>query len=232
MCLGKHHPSGRCIDIAGVTASALRAFMSTGEAVGPDGDQTSGNGSLMRLAPVALVVQGDKDKAAMLARAQSHVTHASAACLEACECMAVMLVEEIATGERRAALDASLERHFAHPDVEALARGAWASLGWGDVLSGGYVIDTLCASPWSVGNTDDFDDAVVLAANLAGEADTTGTVAGVLAGAIYGASGISERWLKSLSRRHQHHTRNDRQAECPSLSITPAFLSHHDYDGL
>jgi len=200
---GKHHPSGRCIDIGGVTASALRAFLSTGEPVGPEGDHTSGNGSLMRLAPVAVVARGDKLKAAELARSQSRVTHASAACLDACECLALVLVEGIETGDRCAALDACSEQMFGHPDVQALARGAWADLSRDDVSSGGYVIDTLCAALWCVGTTNTFEDALVLAVNLAGDADTTGAVAGMLAGSIYGVSGIPQRWLRPLVWRSE-----------------------------
>ena len=70
-----------------------------------------------------------------------------------------------------------------------------------DVLSGGYVIDTFCAALWSVGSTDSLEEAVVLAVNLPGDADTTGAVTGMLAGSMYGASDIPERWFMPLAWR-------------------------------
>ncbi|UZF93027.1 ADP-ribosylglycohydrolase family protein [Bosea sp. NBC_00550] len=194
---GKHHPAARCVDIGGTTSGAVSAFLATGQPVGPHHEHSSGNGSLMRLAPVSIVTT-DPDRAAHLAREQSRVTHASPACLDACELLARMLVAAIATGDKNRTLDACGTRSFADPDIEALARGVWGKLSRDDIRSGGYVVDTLCASLWSVGTTDRFEDAVTLAVNLAGDADTTGAVTGMLAGAIYGVSSIPERFLTPL----------------------------------
>jgi ADP-ribosyl-[dinitrogen reductase] hydrolase len=43
--------------------------------------------------------------------------------------------------------------------------------------------------------------AVLLAANLGGDADTTAAIAGQLAGALYGASAIPPEWLDKLAWR-------------------------------
>ena len=51
--------------------------------------------------------------------------------------------------------------------------------------------------------TESFEDAVVLAVNLADDADTVGAVTGQIAGALYGASAIPERWLKPLAWRER-----------------------------
>ena len=45
----------------------------------------------------------------------------------------------------------------------------------------------------------DFESAVLLAANLADGADTVAAVTGQLAGALYGLSGIPDRWLDRLA---------------------------------
>jgi ADP-ribosyl-[dinitrogen reductase] hydrolase len=52
---------------------------------------------------------------------------------------------------------------------------------------------------WCVGRTGDFRSAVLLAANLGEDADTTAAIAGQLAGALYGASSIPEDWLQKLA---------------------------------
>ena len=68
-----------------------------------------------------------------------------------------------------------------------------------EVKSTGYVIDTWTAANWCVQETDNFKDALLLAVNLADDADTVGAVTGQLAGAIYGYDEIPEEWLKVLA---------------------------------
>ena len=46
-----------------------------------------------------------------------------------------------------------------------------------------------------------FEEAVVFAANLGGDADTNAAVAGALAGARFGADAIPQRWLEPLRDR-------------------------------
>lgn len=56
---------------------------------------------------------------------------------------------------------------------------------------------------WAVARTTDFRSAVLLAANLGEDADTTAAVAGQLAGALYGASAIPRAWLDALAWRER-----------------------------
>ena len=58
---------------------------------------------------------------------------------------------------------------------------------------------SLEAALWCVANTTLFDEAVLLAANLADDADSVAAITGQLAGALYGASGISQRWRERLA---------------------------------
>ncbi len=51
---------------------------------------------------------------------------------------------------------------------------------------------------WSVWNTDNFRDAILLAANLADDADSVAATAGQIAGALYGYSGIPQEWKNKL----------------------------------
>ena len=66
--------------------------------------------------------------------------------------------------------------------------------GAGSVSHSGDVAHSLEASLWSLGRTGSFEDAVLLAANLGEDADTTAAITGQLAGALYGALGIPQRW--------------------------------------
>lgn len=81
--------------------------------------------------------------------------------------------------------------------------GSWRGKLRDDVESSGYVVHSLKAALWSIGRTSDFRSAILAAANLGGDADTTAAVAGQLAGALYGASGIPGEWLDKLAWREQ-----------------------------
>ena len=63
--------------------------------------------------------------------------------------------------------------------------------------------DCLEAALWCVQRTESFADAVLLAANLGQDADTTAAVYGQLAGAIYGEEGIPAAWRDRLALREK-----------------------------
>ena len=77
--------------------------------------------------------------------------------------------------------------------------GSWRGRARETIRSSGYVVHTLEAALWSVARTGDFRNAVLLAANLADDADTVAAVTGQLAGALYGLSGIPDRWLERVA---------------------------------
>jgi ADP-ribosyl-[dinitrogen reductase] hydrolase len=65
----------------------------------------------------------------------------------------------------------------------------------------GYVVDSLEAALWAFQSTDSFEAAVLAAANLGDDADTTAAICGQIAGAFYGECGIPARWLDKLAMR-------------------------------
>ena len=87
--------------------------------------------------------------------------------------------------------------------MSMLAAGTWMKKTRAQIRSSGYVMHTLEAAIWSVGTTSSFEQALILAVNLGEDSDTVGAVAGQLAGAIYGANAIPERWLKPLAWRRK-----------------------------
>lgn len=89
---GKYTLNGFCFDIGIQTAKALKHFEKTGLCYGKVTEDTtaSGNGSIMRLAPVVIHFHDDMEKMIEAAAAQSIVTHPSILCVEACQIMAVV----------------------------------------------------------------------------------------------------------------------------------------------
>ena len=68
------------------------------------------------------------------------------------------------------------------------------------INSSGYVIDTLEASLWCLLNHKSYKETVLAAVNLGGDTDTTGAVAGGLAGIYYGYADIPQKWVNSIAR--------------------------------
>ena len=200
---GAYSPTGDCFDIGVTTRTALARFEATGDPMAGDDDpQAAGNGSLMRLAPVAIwgVAAGEAAMRAA-AREQSATTHAARACLDACEGYALILRAALAGVGFEEAVRVA-EGIGANP-IGAILGGSWRGKGRGDIRSSGYVAHSLEAALWCVGETASYRDAVLLAANLGEDADTTAAIAGQLAGALYGAAGIPVEWRAKVAWREQ-----------------------------
>jgi ADP-ribosyl-[dinitrogen reductase] hydrolase len=94
-----------CFDIGITTRQALQRFLDTGDPIAGSTDpHTAGNGSIMRLGPVALRWADDPEQAMSAARAQSVTTHGAPAAVEGCALLAEILVEAIATGDKASVL--------------------------------------------------------------------------------------------------------------------------------
>jgi ADP-ribosyl-[dinitrogen reductase] hydrolase len=83
--------------------------------------------------------------------------------------------------------------------IRDIMAGSWRGKSRQEIRSSGYVAHSLEAALWCVARTGSFEEAVVLAANLGGDADTTAAIAGQLAGALYGYRSIPRRWLAQLT---------------------------------
>lgn len=194
---GENSHNGRCFDIGITTREALHRFLATGDPVAGSVDpMKAGNGSIMRLAPVALRWAGSREHAIAAARAQSVTTHAAPAAVEACALLAEILTEAIATGNKEAVLR---PRAASEPSIAAVGAGSWRGKVRQQIRSSGYVVHTLEAAFWCIDRSDEFAEAVLLAANLADDADTVAAVTGQIAGALWGLSGIPRAWLDRLA---------------------------------
>jgi hypothetical protein len=87
-----------------------------------------------------------------------------------------------------------------HPAVDAVSRGSWRTKEPSEIRGTGYSVAALEAALWAVGGADDFRSAVLRAANLGDDADTTAAIAGQIAGARWGFSGIPANWRERIVR--------------------------------
>ncbi len=189
---GTYSCTGDCFDIGIATQAALARFHRNGDPMaGSTADQSSGNGALMRLSPVAIRHWQNRAEMLRVAALQTRATHGSPATLRATHSFAGMLAEAIG--------GAALPEVLASPSADI--EGGWRGLDRDAIEGSGHVVRSLQAAVWAVARSMDFRSAILLAANLGDDADTTAAIAGQLAGAIYGASGIPEEWLEALAWR-------------------------------
>ena len=87
------------------------------------------------------------------------------------------------------------------PAIRDIAEGGYRAKGRDEIKGSGYVVRSLEAALWCFWQTDSYQNAVLLAANLGDDADTTAAVCGQIAGAYYGVGSIPETWLVKLARR-------------------------------
>jgi len=161
----------RVFDVGNATYRAI----TTG--VGQCGEWDSGNGSLMRIAPLAATDASDAEIADV-----SAITHGTELCKRLCVSFVGVL--------RKVHQDPEKGRQMASQLVSGINEG--------NVRSGGYVQETFDASLWCYATTDNYADCVLKAVNLGHDTDTTACVAGALAAAEYGYEGIPEEWIALL----------------------------------
>jgi ADP-ribosyl-[dinitrogen reductase] hydrolase len=193
--------NGRCFDIGNATSKQLQRFRRTGEAVDPRPDpEAAANGSLMRLAAVPIRWHHDVAAAAERSGESSRSTHAAQRPVDACRVLGAMVAALIAGTPAADVLAPEFWRWGRlHPEVEAVARGSWQGKEPPDIRGTGYCVAALEAAIWAVAGAEDLRSAVLRAANLGDDADTTAAIAGQLAGARWGASSIPPAWRQRLS---------------------------------
>ncbi len=220
---------GRVFDIGNATASALGQIRSgvPAEEAGGRGQYDNGNGSLMRILPVSLAC-AELDDELLSDRVQraSAITHGHDRSRLACVFHALFVSELLGGHPPQEALISCRRRFLAlfagHPEASVFQDWIPASLAdrpCHEIRSDGYVIHTLTASLWCLLTTTSFSECVLKAVNLGDDTDTTGCVAGGLAGLLYGMDAIPPEWIAALPKRNDL----DRLFGnfIPSLSLTP-----------
>jgi ADP-ribosyl-[dinitrogen reductase] hydrolase len=181
------------VDIGNTVRRNLVGFRHSGDPVAPPSEHDAGNGAAMRVLPVALATLGAPRETVLAAtRAQAHVTHNNEVSDAACDALVAMLQDALNLGSG-GTVDCA-----AHAAALVAQQPAYAYAGKRRENPSGYVVETLQAVLQAVLGTDNFEDCLVDVINRGGDADTTGAICGMLAGARHGLDAIPRRWLKAL----------------------------------
>ncbi|TCO71123.1 ADP-ribosyl-[dinitrogen reductase] hydrolase [Rhodovulum euryhalinum] len=176
-------------DVGNTCRRGIRRYMQTGTVEGAFAEGDAGNGAAMRVLPVALATLGDPARAAEWTLAQARTTHHHPLSDAACQTL-VRMVQGLVHGQ----------------GVQAVRDEAAALVARHRVFrfdpfpgqSSAYVVDTMQTVLHHYMGAESFEACVVGTVNQGGDADTTGALAGMLAGATWGLGAIPARWLDVL----------------------------------
>lgn len=207
-------PYGEVFDIGNTTAAAIQQLLKGTPPLeaGGRGESSNGNGSLMRILPMAFF--DDRwNFTELLDRVHqvSCVTHAHPRSQMACGIyisIAVQLLQgkdlQIAYQQGIAQVESVYNQSpFAgeRSQFQRVMDGTIGTAAIDTIRSGGYVVDTLEAALWCLLNGSTYAETVLQAVNLGGDTDTTAAVTGGLAGLYYGSAAIPSEWIDQLARK-------------------------------
>lgn len=179
----------RPVDVGAICRRGIRRYMLDGTIHGPESDSDGGNGAAMRNLPVALFTLGDEALFERCTLEQSHITHHHALADAGTLALGRMTQILLSGGGVKACRPVATRLVETHRQFRFEPYPGRAS---------GYIVDTVQTVLHHFFHTDNFESCVVETVNCGEDADTTGALAGMLAGALYGAEAIPSRWLERL----------------------------------
>jgi ADP-ribosyl-[dinitrogen reductase] hydrolase len=205
-------PYGKVFDIGITTQNALDKLcyeIIRPDLAGMNGTYSNGNGSLMRILPLAYLLKDSpfEEKVPIIA-AVSSITHRHIRSIIACVIyieFACNLLKGFDLKESYLKLQSLIKSYYKdEPELihfKSILEQNIADQIENEICSSGYVIHTLEASLWCMFNSHSYKESVLKAVNLGEDTDTTGAVTGGLAGIFYGMDAIPQSWINSLSRK-------------------------------
>jgi ADP-ribosyl-[dinitrogen reductase] hydrolase len=189
----RHKP----VDIGNTVRRGIATFRRTGVPEMPQNEFDAGNGACMRCLPIALATVGaDADQVDACNQCQAHVTHNNPTSDAATLCVIRMVQAALLGGDRndlKLLADALVAEDAAFTYDRKRSENPSA-----------FIVDTVRAVFQALFATDSFESALIDVVNRGGDADTTGAITGMIAGALYGPAAIPARWVRHLDKRIRH----------------------------
>lgn len=206
--------TGETFDIGGTCAISISNYIGGTDPLdcGETGERSNGNGSLMRILPIAYACYGRSlkdEKKYQLVSDVSSLTHAHEISILGCYIYVNFVCHLLAGDKPIEAYNKTCKDDYSRFSEEVRAAylrilaGEMTKLDKDDISSKGYAISTLEAALWCLLTTKSYKDAVLKAVNLGGDTDTIGAVTGSMAGIFYGYNAIPKEWLNEL-KKHEY----------------------------
>lgn len=202
-------------EVFDIGRTTLKAIVRFQEGISPleaglEGENYNGNGSLMRMLPIAFYAYSkelEETDIIDLAFNASSLTHRHEVSKLGCYIFVryVMFLldgfDKVKSYELIKKLDYSFASFDTFDKYKRILKSDIMKLPLEEISSSGYVVDTLEAVLWCVGNTSSFPNAVIGSINLGGDTDTIGALVGGIAGIIYEYDDIPKEWLNDLQKQ-------------------------------
>ncbi len=209
---GEYTATGKFFDIGRTTMEAIDNYKAGEKALtsGIDNYYANGNGSLMRILPVAYIAyykNYKKDKIYQIVKEVSSLTHRHEISIMGCYIYVLFIInllEEKNIIESYQLIQKEDYSMFSKDTIDCYQRILKEDISTykiSDIRSSGYVVDSLEASLFCILNTTNYKDAIIKAINLGEDTDTIGAITGSIAGIYYGYDAIPKEWLLTLKRR-------------------------------
>ncbi|GBF23407.1 hypothetical protein tpqmel_0811 [Candidatus Gastranaerophilus sp. (ex Termes propinquus)] len=208
----EYTPHGKVFDIGKTVLQAIYKYPKGIPATecGGKSEWDNGNGSLMRILPLAFHF-GYGKKSFEVIHNVSSLTHSHKRSQIACGIYLSIVEwllmfgtdrEYITNGIKAAKRYYESQSEYAEElkHFERLFKSDFKNLPQDAIKSSGYVVDTLEAVLWCLLNTDNYESCILKAVNLGQDTDTIAAIAGGLAGMYYGADAIPPKWLNQIAR--------------------------------
>ena len=194
---------GKVFDVGIQTATAIRELKSgiSPKLSGGFDERSNGNGSLMRVLPLAIWHRGTDEELIAGAFAQSAVTHGHLRSRICCAlyCLWARRILQGSENAWKSAIETFYEEFSGESEViTELETRIFPLNAEYEIKGSGYVVDSLRASVWLVENKNSYEDIVKSAIALGDDTDTTACIAGGIAGIKFGINGIPQRWRENL----------------------------------
>ncbi len=179
------------LDVGNTCRRGIRRYMVEGTLAGEPSESDGGNGACMRNLPLTLATLNDDAAFTRATPEQCHLTHHHPLSDAATLALGNMVRSLIRGGGIKACRVEANRLIAEFPEFRFDPYPKRAS---------GYIVDTVQTVLHSFFRTDSFESCVTEVVNRGEDADTNGALAGMLAGAAYGVSGIPGYWLRKLDQ--------------------------------
>lgn len=201
----------KCFDI-GITCSSALSRFNGGNALecGLNDIRSNGNGSLMRMLPIAFYCYYKKmsnNDVYDIVKNISSLTHAHEISIMGCYIYTIYVMlllngyNKVKSYKLVKEMDYSMFSNETVEIYDRILKKDIFKLKVKDIKSSGYVVDTLEAALWTILNTKTFSSSILTAVNLGDDTDTIGAITGSIAGIIYDSNSIPKTWINNLKKR-------------------------------
>lgn len=192
----------QCVGISSAVPAALAIYRKTGNPLsGSVSSDTADNGSVVRIAPVAMLYLSQTEKVCEYAELSSKTTHGAQDAIDACHLFSLMLIRALSGASKEDIIFRTLPQRKLTQRITEIYQGKYTEKQISEIKSSSKVNESLEAALWCFYHTNTFREAVLMSANLGDDANTTSAICGQLAGAFYGFSALPQVWIHIIAKR-------------------------------